>query len=500
MAGLTAASGGTAGAFSYDDSGNLVAKDGTEFSYGAHRLRTGTADGEQVYSADYDACGRVIRRIANGATTTFGYDGYGALSVARDQAGRVILQVVSSHLDRPLKQTGPDGAATVYVHAGYQHRREADGATSSLKFLSDDRGVLTAITRTGGTRKVQYFRHDRKGSTTHVFDASGRLMAQISYTPYGTPLLERPLPAGTPTYERREWESDLGLLCFGSRFYDPGVGRFLTPDTQIGGSSSLQQDSLNPFSFELNNPVNYIDPTGHDASWVGGLVIGLALVAGAVAVAASGGSAAVALGLLGAGISGISFSATHTDSSTGHFWEGFVASAGVGFVVGWAGGALGAWATESLPAWWAVSATFTERILVYAPMGAAIGAASDTASQFASNVIDADLMDEGTDLDASLGRTAWIGAVFGAVGGGLQAGVERMSLRLGNQVAPDIPPDMVDLRRPEPLEMHPVVLGEPQAAPRQQILMATTKAKALVFVAEQLGAAGDTIMQSLGGA
>jgi hypothetical protein len=53
----------------------------------------------------------------------------------------------------------------------------------------------------------------------------------------------------------------LGIYHYNARFYSPKIGRFLSPDTIIPGYANPQ--NLNRFSYVLNNPLKYTDPTGH---------------------------------------------------------------------------------------------------------------------------------------------------------------------------------------------------------------------------------------------
>jgi len=53
----------------------------------------------------------------------------------------------------------------------------------------------------------------------------------------------------------------LGIYHYGARFYSPYLNRFLQPDTIVPGAFNPQ--SLNRFSYTLNNPLRYTDPTGH---------------------------------------------------------------------------------------------------------------------------------------------------------------------------------------------------------------------------------------------
>jgi hypothetical protein len=51
------------------------------------------------------------------------------------------------------------------------------------------------------------------------------------------------------------------LLWYGSRHYDPELGRFIKPDTIIPDPSNSQ--GWDRYSYALNNPIRYNDPTGH---------------------------------------------------------------------------------------------------------------------------------------------------------------------------------------------------------------------------------------------
>ncbi|MFC1953475.1 RHS repeat-associated core domain-containing protein, partial [Chloroflexota bacterium] len=52
-----------------------------------------------------------------------------------------------------------------------------------------------------------------------------------------------------------------GLYYYNARYYDPEIGRFISPDTIIPNPANPQ--SFNRYSYVLNNPLRYTDPTGH---------------------------------------------------------------------------------------------------------------------------------------------------------------------------------------------------------------------------------------------
>jgi RHS repeat-associated protein len=52
-----------------------------------------------------------------------------------------------------------------------------------------------------------------------------------------------------------------GIYSYNARFYSPTLGRFLSADTVVPAPSDPQQ--LNRYTYVLNNPIRYTDPTGH---------------------------------------------------------------------------------------------------------------------------------------------------------------------------------------------------------------------------------------------
>ncbi len=62
-------------------------------------------------------------------------------------------------------------------------------------------------------------------------------------------------------YTWTEWDDETGFYYYGARYYDPQLGRFLQPDSIIPDPNDPQ--SYNRYSYVLNNPLFYTDPTGN---------------------------------------------------------------------------------------------------------------------------------------------------------------------------------------------------------------------------------------------
>ncbi|ULO09537.1 RHS repeat-associated core domain-containing protein [Paenibacillus sp. 19GGS1-52] len=56
-------------------------------------------------------------------------------------------------------------------------------------------------------------------------------------------------------------DTNTGLQNLRARWYDPSIGRFITEDTWEGRIN--HPDSQNPYIYVVNNPLIYVDPSGH---------------------------------------------------------------------------------------------------------------------------------------------------------------------------------------------------------------------------------------------
>jgi RHS repeat-associated protein len=102
---------------------------------------------------------------------------------------------------------------------------------------------------------------DHLGTTSLVLDDQGSKVAESRHYPYG----EERWSSGTlPTDYRftgQRSDSGLGLYHMGARFYDPALGRWISADTLV--PEPAYPHSLNRYLWVRNNPLKYIDPSGH---------------------------------------------------------------------------------------------------------------------------------------------------------------------------------------------------------------------------------------------
>ncbi|MBI5398004.1 hypothetical protein HZB03_00940 [Candidatus Woesearchaeota archaeon] len=118
-----------------------------------------------------------------------------------------------------------------------------------------------------------FIHSDHEGSSTVVTNASGAVIENTTYSPFG-----EVLTGGATTrfgYEAKEHDTLVGDTDFNFRKYNPSWGLFLQPDTII--QNIYDPQSLNRYMFERGNPYKYTDEDGHiiNPILLGALVGGL---------------------------------------------------------------------------------------------------------------------------------------------------------------------------------------------------------------------------------
>ncbi len=78
----------------------------------------------------------------------------------------------------------------------------------------------------------------------------------------------------TRGYTGHEQLDEVGLIHMNGRVYDPKLGRFIQADTFIQFADNTQ--SYNRYSYVLNNPLRYTDPSGHFIPMVVGFIAAVA--------------------------------------------------------------------------------------------------------------------------------------------------------------------------------------------------------------------------------
>jgi RHS repeat-associated protein len=107
--------------------------------------------------------------------------------------------------------------------------------------------------RSGAT---SYYESDWLGSITSLSNSAGSLSNTYSYDSYGKLTVSTGTVSNPFQYTGREFDPETGLYEYRARYYDEGVGRFVSEDPiGFGGGTNL-------YRYARTNPAGFIDPSG----------------------------------------------------------------------------------------------------------------------------------------------------------------------------------------------------------------------------------------------
>jgi RHS repeat-associated protein/uncharacterized repeat protein (TIGR01451 family) len=133
------------------------------------------------------------------------------------------------------------------------------------------------------TNTLSYLHGDHLGSTSVATSASGAKTSDVRYFAYGGQRTGNLFALPTDhAFTGQKLDRGTGLLYYGARYYDSGLGMFVSPDSII--PSPGDPLSLNRYAYVRNNPLVLQDPTGHGPECAQLVMAGGPQVGGALSV------------------------------------------------------------------------------------------------------------------------------------------------------------------------------------------------------------------------
>lgn len=117
--------------------------------------------------------------------------------------------------------------------------------------------ISLLIALSASAQTIRYVHTDGLGSVVLTTDKDRNIVERNEYEPYGS-LLNRPLTDG-PGYTGHVMDASTGLTYMQQRYYDQGLGLFLSVDPVTVNSVA---SNFNRYWYANNNPYKAIDPDG----------------------------------------------------------------------------------------------------------------------------------------------------------------------------------------------------------------------------------------------
>ncbi|TCC97706.1 DUF6443 domain-containing protein [Pedobacter hiemivivus] len=240
---------------SYDKMGNIssLLRDGGSpnvYSYSGNKLN-GITGGLNTGIYEYDNNGNAVKDGRNGAVLEYNLLNLPRL-VNKDGEGNIVYNYDA--VGNKLRKVS-GGMITDYV-SGIQYLNGA------IDFIQTEEGLAR---RNGNGYTYEYTLSDHLGNTRATFyknPSTGVLEVLQKDDYYSFGLRKQSLAASNDNkylYNGKELQEELGQLDYGARFYDPVIGRWNVVDPL-----AEKFQSLSPYNYTDNNPVNNTDPDGMD--------------------------------------------------------------------------------------------------------------------------------------------------------------------------------------------------------------------------------------------
>ncbi len=239
-------------------------------------------DGSATDAFTYDSAGRMLTRTVNSQMTQMTWDVSSNLTATEGLGGNVVYvydaggQRVAQIKVSELTGSATPVSATVYL--GDVQATDANTASTSVGDVAATRfvtfGGATVATHTVTSTQSSWalLFGDVQGSAqvsmplvpdalagTGFADADAtHIPTRDAYLPYGASR------GGSDLAVDRGWlgqveDSGTGLTYLNARYYDPSLGRFLSPDPLMNPGDPR---TLDPYRYADNNPVVHKDDTG----------------------------------------------------------------------------------------------------------------------------------------------------------------------------------------------------------------------------------------------
>lgn len=284
---------------SYDENGNILTRINNEKTREYHYRhdsvsnqlqRVDSSNGDSIvfsYSSSRPGYPTSKTRTESGKATSFQFQ-YAGRSLSTLSVDGRQWRYDYDYSGRRVRKTDPDGEETLYLYSGnvlsgiYQ---PSTGRSAKLVYATDYLPLSIVVSQSLNASPVVYhYIFDSFGLLIGLADDEGNMVVEYEYDLFGKPLACRDtsgigLGSLNPfRFKGYVYDEESGLYYLTTRYYDPEIGRFLTPDN-LEQLDPEKAAGLNLYVYCNNDPVLFFDPEGEMGMAQGTALLILGIVA-----------------------------------------------------------------------------------------------------------------------------------------------------------------------------------------------------------------------------
>ncbi len=167
-----------------------------------------------------------------------------------------------------------NGVTTYYIGGIYEYQDDGTDTIERKYYSTAGMRIAMRTIVNDTTDTLNWLLGDHLGSTSMVTDASGVMVSETRYSAFGETRYQNGTLTTDYLYTGQRQEAEIGLYYYVARWYDPAIGRFVQADSVVPDPGSAL--GFDRYAYSWNNPLNFIDPSGHipcmdgDCSIMGG--------------------------------------------------------------------------------------------------------------------------------------------------------------------------------------------------------------------------------------
>lgn len=183
-------------------------------------------------------------------TEKYSYDAFNRMEKAERHDGQV--QVNRYDAEGLRHEMEENGKLVQFLYSGREVVAETESDGNVIRYI---RGLGLVCSDNEKAKTYYHYASDEMGSITHVVEKT-KVQNCYEYDAFGNTTVCEEQVSNRFRFSGQQYDTVTGQYYLRARYYNPVIGRFLQEDNYYG-------DGLNLYAYCKNNPVSYVDPSGH---------------------------------------------------------------------------------------------------------------------------------------------------------------------------------------------------------------------------------------------